>query len=342
MTKGKIELTQGVVKTVDIVLLIIHSYLLVFFAVMHVNAMVVVNVFSVGIYFKMIPMPLEKLEKFVLAIYCEVLLHMILAVVCVGWDFGFQFYSFALIPVMFYYDYLQRSKIGKRCYPVAVSLVVVVAFGAMRAYTWYCGAIYEVNYANVKLFSNIMNALFIFIFLIFFMANYESLTINSDIMASRDQLTGLNNRHKMDEIMKMILEQKGRQEIAIAIMDIDDFKKVNDTYGHNAGDEVLKSVAGVVGKVQDKSTFACRWGGEEFLVISFGSDCYQRLQEKMEQLVRNVSKREITCQEDKISVTITAGISQKIEEETIDRAISRADKCLYQGKMSGKNKLVSG
>lgn len=343
MTKerGKMEITQGIAKIIDIVLLIIHTFLMVFFAVLHIHFMVAANIVSICIYLVMVRMSQQQLEKFVLATYFEVLLHMILAVVCVGWEFGFQFYSFALIPVIFYYDFLQQSKNGKRCYPVLTSMFVVAAFCILRAYTWYYGAVYEVNNPDVKLFCNLMNALFIFGFSIFYMTNYESLTIHTDTMASKDELTGLDNRHRMDEIMQMILDQHSQQEISLAIMDIDDFKKVNDTYGHNVGDLVLKAVARTIEEIQNEHTFVCRWGGEEFLVITYGTDCYLELQEKLKQLVQNVSMKEVMCKEKTISVTLTAGASRKIDEETIDQAISRADKYLYKGKLSGKNRMVA-
>lgn len=343
MTKewGKIEINQKIAKIVDVILLSIHIFLLVFFAIFHIHIMVAANVFSISIYLAMLHFYRNQLEKFVLITYYEILLHMILAVVCVGWEFGFQFYSFALIPVIFYYDFLQRRKKGRRYYPVITSMLVVVAFAILRAYTWYYGALYNVSNPDVKLFCNLMNALFIFVFLVLYMANYETLTIHTDKMASKDELTGLDNRYRMDEIMKMILEEQSRQEIAVAIMDIDDFKKVNDTYGHNVGDVVLKAVARTIKDVQNDRTFVCRWGGEEFLVITHGQNCYQELQEQLQKLVQSVAKKNITCREETVSVTITAGASRKIEEETIDQAISRADKYLYQGKVSGKNRLVA-
>lgn len=339
--QGKNEIVREIVKVIDIVLLIVHIYLLIFFALLHINVMVVVNVVSVSVYAIMIQKSQEKFEKFVLVAYYEILLHMILAVVCVGWEFGFQFYSVSLIPVIFYYDFLNNSKQGKRYCPIIISMIVVAVYCILRWYTWSFGAIYEVSNTNVKLLCNLINALFIFVFLIFYMANYEKLTIHTDNLASKDKLTGLDNRHRMDEIMHMILEKHGNQEIAVAIMDIDDFKKVNDIYGHNVGDIVLKSVADTIKEVQDNNIFVCRWGGEEFLVITYGKGCYQKIQSKLSELVKSISEKKVEYDDGVISVTITAGVSLKIEEETIDKAISRADMYLYKGKNSGKNRLVA-
>lgn len=338
---NKIDITKKIAKIVDTTLLIIHILFMIFFLIMNIHFMVVANAVSVSVYLLMLKMSQEKLERFVLVTYYEVMEHMILAVVCVGWEFGFQFYSFALIPVIFYYDFLSQRKRKKKYHPVMTSVLVMVIFSVLRAYTWYCEPIYQVTNQNIKLFCNLMNGVFIFAFLAFYMANYETLTLHRDIIASKDELTGLLNRHEMNDNIRMILENYSSNTISIAIADIDDFKNVNDTYGHSVGDMVLKSVAKAIENIQDEHCFVSRWGGEEFLIVSYGEKSYGELKEKLQMLIEDIPTKSIIYNDTEIAVTITAGVVCKIPEETIEETISRADALLYQGKTSGKNKVVA-
>ena len=337
----KIDITKRIAKIVDTALLIIHILFMLFFMIMNIDFMVVANAFSVSVYLIMLKMSQERLERFVLVTYYEVLVHMILAVVCVGWEFGFQFYSFALIPVIFYYDFLSQRKRKKKYHPVMTSVLVMVLFCALIVYTWYCEPIYQVTNQNIKLFCILMNGVFIFAFLAFYMANYETLTLHRDNIASKDELTGFLNRHEMNDNIRMILENHSSDTISIAIADIDDFKIVNDTYGHSVGDMVLKSVAKAIENIQDEHCFVSRWGGEEFLIVSYGEKSYGELKEKLQMLIDDIPTKSIIYNDTEIAVTLTAGVVCKIPEETIEETISRADALLYQGKTSGKNKVVA-
>lgn len=324
----------------DVLLLMIHICLMVFFIVMHITLMAVVNVFSVCIYSVMVWVSQRRSYLFLMIAYYEILLHMILAIICVGWDFGFQFYCFFLIPVIFFCDYLNQSNYGRTSHPVLSSFMVIASFLGLRAYTWFFGALYPMDSTVVILFSNMMNALFSFGFLIFYMANYESLTILTEHVATKDELTGLNNRHKMRDMMQVVLQQR-KQGIAIAMLDIDDFKKINDTFGHNVGDMVLKAVAQRIENLQNNNIHVCRWGGEEFLIMASGNSSYTELREAIQKLIQELGKSPVLCDKTRISVTVTAGVSCKEESENIDQTISRADKYLYEGKLSGKNKMVA-
>ncbi len=343
MKKGEgIKFSKELAFTIDIILLLIHIYLLTFFAICHITPMAVVNIFSVFVYLVMMKVVKRKPYMFMMVTFWEILLHMILAIVFVGWDFGFQFYCFALIPLVFFCDHLKRSGSGKSSYPISWSVFVIVCFLALRIYTWNFDAFYYAKHTFTILWSAGINAVFIFVFLIFYIANYESLTLQTEKLAMKDQLTGLNNRHKMRSLMEIVQEQNENYTIAISMMDIDNFKRVNDTYGHDIGDVVLKAVAAHIHKVQSETVIVCRWGGEEFLVMAIGEDCYRILQKKMRKLVEDISNHIVKTEELEIGVTITVGVAVRKNLETIDEVISRADKYLYEGKLSGKNKMIAG
>ena len=123
----------------------------------------------------------------------------------------------------------------------------------------------------------------------------------------------------------------------LAMADIDDFKKINDIYGHNAGDYILKTIAEIM-KATCKDSLICRWGGEEFLIL--GKDKNKAVSE-LEKLRKNVSDKRYEFEGEQIKVTITIGVAERIESENIDKWIQRADDKLYEGKNSGKDKVLA-
>ena len=121
--------------------------------------------------------------------------------------------------------------------------------------------------------------------------------------------------------------------------DIDFFKKVNDQYGHQAGDYVLKIVAGIMKSTFRKTDVCCRYGGEEFLVILPSAD-YDSASRAADTLRRAVEAKEIIFDGTRIPVTISCGVSTfDIETESVDNTMARADAALYEAKRSGRNQV---
>lgn len=157
--------------------------------------------------------------------------------------------------------------------------------------------------------------------------------------ANTDQLTGLFNRRKAKEFLAELKKTETDNGISVAIGDIDFFKKVNDTYGHDVGDEVLKAVANIMREKSRSDTFLSRWGGEEFLIVfpdCNGDNAYvalERLRNALKNAVIKVGDREIR-------ITMTFGLSEfgyGMDEEV---AIKEADEKLYMGKQNGRNQVV--
>ena len=337
---GEKQFVQAFIGTANLALLLIHSCLLLFFLWLHLWFMAVVNVFSVSIYGGMLLISRKKVYLFLVVTIFEIWIQMVLAVICSGWGMGFQVYSFSLLPVIFYGDYMGRRLQKKSIHPIILSTMVLMSYGGLRVYTW-C---YDVHFAEnpfLEMGASFLNAVFMLVFLIIFQANYEKLMIQTDYVASKDQLTGLNNRHSMRDIIQTVLDrQNGEEKMAFAMADIDDFKKINDTYGHKAGDLVLQEVASRIEGIQSKDIYVSRWGGEEFLIMARGEECFALLKESMDIVLRQVQDIVVDYGQRPIQVTITAGLAGKQAQETVDEAIRRADEYLYQGKVSGKNQLV--
>ena len=156
-------------------------------------------------------------------------------------------------------------------------------------------------------------------------------------LATTDRLTQTSNRVKFDEIIPMEMDRARRygRLLSISFFDIDDFKKVNDTYGHSAGDHVLKTMADIVKKNIRKSTYLFRWGGEEFVIIIPEADVSGAgmLAERIRKTIENYRFEGVG------TVTVSFGITQFKDEDTIDSLLKRADAAVYLAKTNGRNRI---
>jgi diguanylate cyclase len=178
------------------------------------------------------------------------------------------------------------------------------------------------------------------------MALFIKITTRSEniirMAAEIDTLTGINNRSKMLEFFhtesEFIFEQS--KDMLVVMIDIDDFKNVNDTYGHQAGDYVLRQVALSLKALEDQDLQVCRWGGEEFLIFGIGDNIYEDTKIKLEQLIKTICRKKFFYKGTEIPITITAGLARHKDEGSIEDLIQEADKNLYAGKRIGKNQLI--
>ncbi|MBB1250799.1 MULTISPECIES: diguanylate cyclase [unclassified Rhizobium] len=162
-------------------------------------------------------------------------------------------------------------------------------------------------------------------------------------MASRDYLTDLYNRRYFYELGPKMVETGLRQgqALAMGLLDIDHFKRLNDTYGHEIGDVVLKSVAKrLVQHVANSTHIAARLGGEEFGVLFVGLDIEQALA-SCEKLRQDIGDIRIVVGDEEISVTVSMGLAAISDEESFDNYLNAADQYLYLAKNSGRNRVFS-
>ncbi len=161
-------------------------------------------------------------------------------------------------------------------------------------------------------------------------------------LIQNDALTGLFNRRAAMNYLNTYVASANEvdgEPFTFAIGDIDFFKKVNDTYGHNCGDEVLRRVSKVISQISGDEGFACRWGGEEFVIVF--RDKLEPSLKKLEKIAQEIRDLDIEYDNYNVKVTMTFGITEYIAPKKIDWLISNADVLLYKGKESGRNKIVS-
>ena len=156
-------------------------------------------------------------------------------------------------------------------------------------------------------------------------------------LAEKDELTQIYNRAKFKTILATCLRNAKihNTPFTIILIDIDHFKKVNDTYGHDAGDKVLIQVSSLLKSLLRSQDSFARWGGEEFIILSHSSTLGEahKLAERLRQSIEIFSfdiVKHITC---------SFGISQYETDDTIDSVIKRADNALYRAKAMGRNRV---
>jgi diguanylate cyclase len=159
--------------------------------------------------------------------------------------------------------------------------------------------------------------------------------------ARHDTLTGVLNRQGMEEALDIEIARVRRQDssLCLAMLDIDNFKKINDSRGHAAGDEALSHLAQVVREALRPQDTLARYGGEEFVVILPDTVLEDGVQ-ALRRLQRELTARLFLSGQDKILITFSAGVAQLGTEETGLQALKRADLAMYQAKRAGKNRVV--
>lgn len=371
MSKGKwqLRLGKGVNKITDIMsgkiqitnrlkfhaligsIASVHIFLLIIFCVFHIMPLFFFNIFSVITYmfcFWLMCGTREHYLTIYYITYIEIILHTFAATVCLGWRFGFAQYIIAVIPVGFYICY--TLNIEKRKFMIATlsGVFSAIAFLCCKFISFFVDPLVPLDNVILELSLYVFNSLCAFVFLILFslIFVYEIKLSSSQLkhqnailnkLASTDPLTGLYNRRSMDIFLAQAVETESR--FALIMCDIDNFKKVNDTYGHDFGDVVLKGISQITGEQVKGHGYVCRWGGEEILILINNASEESSLR-IAENIRRNVANRVFELDEKWIRCSLTLGIALHKGKEPVEDTITRADYNLYCGKRNGKNTVV--
>ena len=159
-------------------------------------------------------------------------------------------------------------------------------------------------------------------------------------LAEYDSLTNIPNRRNFIETFEsfLLLSQRKKSPLSLLFIDLDDFKNINDSHGHNMGDLVLKEFALTLENSIRKTDLIARWGGEEFIVAFIDTPSSQAT-EITHKIQKNCENNITIISAIGRSLTLSAGITNLLDEDTIDSIISRADRAMYEAKKSGKNSI---
>lgn len=200
--------------------------------------------------------------------------------------------------------------------------------------------------------SRILNTLFLNIVIALVFAAIAIITawftvrgyqVRLEEMATRDELSGAASRQIFATLFEQVvrLSRRSASPISLIALDIDDFKRINDDYGHAAGDALIRTLAGIVNEhVRDSDTL-CRWGGDEFLILlgDCGLDDAAAIAEKIRTAA---AERGIRHGGQELVATVSAGVVQHDRHEDLTALIARADAAMYRSKNGGRNRVTTG
>ena len=278
-----------------------------------------------------------------LIVQLEILFHALVCMLTLGWGYGFGLLFLASSLILFFTSFTYKFF---NYIIVAVQIILSIACYVyldgqpVKDFDSFKDLLFVFNLSMVCIFSVVVSYLLESSNLFIFLSILEEKEMAENIL-NHDPLTGLLNRTSMQKILSQNDLYKNR-DFAIVMCDIDNFKKINDTYGHGAGDAVLRSLSGIFKNTfRDKDRVA-RFGGEEFLAVVLGvkKDAAVSIVERVRE---TLSKNIVEFENIKINATMTFGVvaHDGTGEFSLEKMIKQADNLLYAGKRSGKNIVMS-
>ena len=343
--KNTFEITAGVMG-------LVHGGLMLIFLVADVIPLAMFNVLSVVVYlFCFILCRVGHIMPVYVSIVLEVTFYTVISTYFVGLRCGTYCFLFSIIPIIIYFgSYLIKGK--KRWSVILVLILNFLTFVVLYVRFFNVEPVFLVA-PEIMLVLVVFSAFAMVFSILFYNAIYiyssenqlsilqqENRQLSAD--AHEDALTNLLNRRGFLPLIRSLMEPKSgrRTSFCIAFCDLDDFKRVNDSYGHEAGDEVLLHATKMIQQELPGSDI-CRWGGEEFVILLKDCDILTA-RSKVERLRKTVESNPTEFVGKQIFVTMTIGLEENLESYTNpEDIIKKADERMYYGKQHGKNILVS-
>lgn len=341
-----------------IVMCLVHVALLGIFSLAEVPPLVKFNIISVSVYvFSILFCKYGKIMPVYVSIIIEVTLYTIFSTHYVGLRCGTYCFLFSIVPIIIYFGVF-LFKGAKRWIIVGMLVLNFVVFTILYVEYIKIEPVYELE-ASIRLTLVIFSSFVMIFSTIFYNTIYiysreldvKKLELRNKQLsadAHEDVLTTLLNRRGFLPLIEPLMKgkkngqkDKNSQEgqFCVAFCDIDDFKHVNDSYGHDAGDEVLRHITTIMRK-EMQGCDICRWGGEEIVILMKGYDM-ESAKEKLEVLRKNIETIPTAFYNKQIFVTITIGVEEYVSAyKEPEEIIKKADKRMYYGKQHGKNILI--
>ena len=328
---------------------LVHAVLIAIFWSAGVMPLVMFNIFSVIIYtFCYILCRVDYILPVYASVILEVTIYSVVSTYYVGLQCGTYFFLFSIIPIIIYFgSTLFKSKTR---WGVVVMLLLNFATFVSLYFTFIdMPPVYTIS-SPVRLALVIFSAFAMVFATMFYNALYiyssenkvnileqKNKQLSAD--AHEDELTSLLNRRGFLPLVKSLMNSDEGDHFCIAFCDLDDFKRVNDSYGHEAGDEVLKHITQMI-RQELPGCDICRWGGEEFVILMKRNNLVNA-KGQLERLRKTIESNPTSFFGKQIFLTITIGLEEysDIYKEP-EAVIKKADERMYYGKQHGKNMIV--
>ncbi len=278
----------------------------------------------------------------------EIFFHVIFACMFLGFKCGFQLWLYGTFSSLFLPFFIPNLSKKPKVQIGIFALSIIVCFEILVYLDQH--DMFPVQYRVADSVSSVLyyiNALLAFGSIMIYTSIYnQTMSLKNKQMqylAEHDDLTGVYSRKKINNILEAEVEKNkngSRENLAIAILDIDFFKKINDNYGHRAGDVVLKGVTDCFKSYHEKGILYGRWGGEEFLFIYPEANSYDEFVKMLDDLRNDIQNSDFACDGQTMKVTASIGAAAYERGMSADKLIQNADDRLYVAKESGRNRVV--
>ncbi|MBQ8246142.1 MAG: GGDEF domain-containing protein [Lachnospiraceae bacterium] len=330
----------------------IHVLIAIIFAFFGNVVLCLHNVASFFIYQAL--MEFVKKKRYVVTTiitYVEIISFVLITTFSIGTIMRFNLYCLAVVPGIFYLTSTIKAFKGRTLLPFLCSIFAMLTFVTSLLFELVHKPLFVVEPSVTTQLVEIFNVIIVFIMMIIFSllftwemknnsAALEKRNQQLQQFANRDPLTKLPNRRSMMQVLNVSMHELQRDNAPFSVIlgDIDDFKKINDNYGHDAGDKVLVMVANTITSQLRDCDSVCRWGGEEILIIIKGD--LEAAKNIAERIRLNISSSKVEHGGQTMRVTMTFGVAQAKAGDRIEHLIQQADNRLYYGKGHGKNQVV--
>lgn len=316
-----------------------HISYLIFFIFTKCDALIYFNIGSV-IFYSLLFLLIKARKYTLYADLCcvEIFIYMCTATILVGFKTGLHLCILALCIVAFYNGYFAEKKRGALI-PAIWSIGSGIAYIALYFICNNVNPLYELEDWAYKLLF-VVHAIIAFGFISFYLAVFARYAIKLEDRIKKesrtDKLTGVANRYDLYNYLDSL---ENKNEYILSMVDIDDFKKINDKYGHQCGDYMLKEIAEILD--ESSNVFTARYGGEEFIIISKKRDNMEDAYNEIDNIRLKIANNKFLFESRKINATVTIGVAEYVDGMSIDEWIKIADDKLYQGKKNGKNQVIN-
>lgn len=321
-----------------IMCLCVHIFNVFLFWKFGLYPLVVLNAISSVIYVAFLTIFKDENLRISFA-YFEIIFFSAMTELISGGHFGTLTFVIGMVAVIFFM--LPYSNRKKHIYQlIGAALAVAISLISVFNYSLYPELMDLVLHHSS--FVKVLN-LIITLFSLFYLTNLYLVELRTtreklDYNINHDVLTGLYNRRFFEGIMKRSKEEK-ETSYSVAMLDVDDFKKINDTYGHETGDKVLAAVSKCIESCLPQNGVAVRWGGEEFVLYLPQADSAQA--EGILNCFRTkLSEQAVYHKGNRVVITATIGLCTGESIADYEEYIRQADEKLYWGKQHGKNQIV--
>ena len=317
----------------------IHIFIGVYFTFLGIYSIVALSVFDVSVY--LIAFFINKAGKTRLTgfiVTFKVITYSFIATILFGAGVNAQLLALAaMLPAALHLDFTKMQRICiVASIPFIINLQLLLPTMLTPILDMSDDMFLGIFFANVVALGSIASVALNTVITGKIAERHAKEIDNFKHISNTDPLTGLNNRRYAENFFEKLTDEDF--PLLFGMIDIDDFKHVNDTFGHEAGDAVLKSVAEILRNNSRKTDLACRWGGEEFL-IGLSKCSLERGLGILEKIRHIIEHEVINTESGGIKITITCGVAAATDGD-IKTALSECDKKLYDGKRSGKNQIV--